>query len=152
MTPERSLVFSWLTPTAGLHPDDATDIAALHRELSPTATPVTMYDIWVTGEHNPIIIGRDPETNRIIAMATLVPMRLLRGSRGYIHDVVIASSHRGKGHGKPLLEKLVERARKLRLTSLELPSSDDRAAALNLYDSLGFKLRETNVLTLSLTA
>ena len=109
-----------------------------------------MYDIWVTGEHNPIIIGRDrdepdhrhgdPGPDAPSAWVTRVHPRCrdrLKPPR--------------QGTRQALAEKLVERAR-LRLTSLELTSSDDRAAALNLYDSLGFKLRETNVLTLSLTA
>lgn len=86
----------------------------------------------------------------VVGMATLVVAPSPSGLRGHVEDVVVDEEARGRGVGRALVERLVELARELRLRSLELTSRPSRTAAIALYESAGFRRRETNVLRMDL--
>ena len=83
--------------------------------------------------------------NEIIGSLTLVLFRIPTGLRARIEDVVVDESARGAGVGKALNLAAVERAAAEGARSVDLTSSPVREAANELYLSLGFKQRDTNV-------
>lgn len=66
------------------------------------------------------------------------------GLHGYLEDVVVDSDYRGKGIGRELTQKLIGIAKKRKARYIDLTSKPVRIAANKLYQSLGFKKRETN--------
>ena len=85
------------------------------------------------------------ETGDIIGSLTLVLFRIPTGLRARIEDVVVDESARGAGVGKALNLAAMERAAAEGARSIDLTSSPAREAANELYLSLGFKQRDTNV-------
>lgn len=83
---------------------------------------------------------------RIVGMATLVSVPLPTGIRGHIEDVVVDQTLRGRGIARQLLETMTAMAEAQGLRTLDLTSRPSRESALRLYESVGFKRRETNVL------
>ena len=81
----------------------------------------------------------------IIGSLTLVLFRIPTGLRARIEDVVVDESARGAGAGKALNLAAMERAAAEGARSIDLTSSPARKAANELYLSLGFKQRDTNV-------
>ena len=78
-------------------------------------------------------------------MASLVVYPLVTGIRGHVDDVVVDESARGHGCARALLQRLIEEAERSGVRSLELTSRPSRAAAIALYESVGFVRRETGV-------
>ena len=83
--------------------------------------------------------------NEIIGSLTLVLFRIPTGLRARIEDVVVDESARGAGVGKALNLAAMERAAAEGARSVDLTSSPAREAANELYLSLGFRQRDTNV-------
>ena len=84
------------------------------------------------------------EGGKIVGMATLTLATRISGLSARMDDVVVDAGQRGKGVGKSLCEKIIERARARGARSLHLTSRPSREAANKLYQKLGFKLHETN--------
>ena len=84
-------------------------------------------------------------SGQIVGSATLVRLVTLVGQFGYIEEVVVDKAARGQGIGRELMHELVEIARRDGLDFVELTSRPSRGAANRLYQSVGFRLRETNV-------
>lgn len=55
----------------------------------------------------------------------------------FINEVGVASSHRGRGIGRGLIERLVRRAEELGCTEAWVLTDPDNAAARRLYESAG---------------
>ena len=87
---------------------------------------------------------------QVVGSATLLTMVTLVGQFGYVEEVAVDTSVRGRGVGRALMEGLVAAARERALDFVELTSRPSREAANSLYRSLGFRLRETNVYRLDL--
>jgi len=83
--------------------------------------------------------------SEIIGSLTLVLFRIPTGLRARIEDVVVDESARGAGVGRALNLAAVERAAAEGARSVDLTSSPAREAANELYLSLGFRQRDTNV-------
>ena len=94
--------------------------------------------------------GDDAEDGDIIGSLTLVLFRIPTGLRARIEDVVVDESARGAGVGKALNLAAMERAATEGARSIDLTSSPAREAANEMYLSLGFKQRDTNVYRLEL--
>lgn len=97
-----------------------------------------------------LYLARLKEGGKIIGMATLISYRIPQNMRGYVEDVVVDESMRGKGVGKKLMNHIIEKARDLGVRYLNLTSRPSREAAQKLYESLGFEKRDTNVFRLPL--
>ncbi len=82
---------------------------------------------------------------RLVGIAMMATYKVISGFKGMIEDVVVSSSHRGKGIGRKLMEKLLEEAEQLNLDAILLFSGHHRTAAISLYKSLGFTLKDSGL-------
>lgn len=82
---------------------------------------------------------------QFIGMTTLCLYQCPTGWKAWIEDVVVDRNYRGKGYGKLMIEKVIEQCRKRGEVTLMLTSRPSRVVANQLYQSLGFEKRETNV-------
>ncbi len=93
-----------------------------------------------------LFIARDAESSdEIVGTLTLVMFRIPTGLRAWIEDIVVDTRARGKGIGKALTLAAIERARQAGATTVDLTSRPTRVAANQLYQSVGFEKRDTNV-------
>ncbi len=98
-----------------------------------------------------VFLARHPELEgKIVGTATLATFRSPTGLHGWIEDVVVGQEARRSGMGKALTEVCIEKARKLGLKEVQLTSRAAREAANQLYRSMGFVRRETNLYRLAL--
>ena len=82
---------------------------------------------------------------QFIGMTTLCLYQCPTGWKACIEDVVVDRNYRGKGYGTLMIEKVIEQCRKRGEVTLMLTSRPSRVVANQLYQSLGFEKRETNV-------
>ena len=81
----------------------------------------------------------------IVGMLVLVLFRLPTGMRAWIEDVVVEGSVRGQGVGEALTREAMGRATSAGAVTVDLTSRPSRAAAVRLYERMGFERRETGV-------
>jgi len=91
------------------------------------------------------------KTDRIVGALTLVINQLSTGINVRIEDVVVDKAARGQGLGKKLMSAAIEKATAAGATAINLTSHPSRVAANQLYRSLGFQPRETNVYRYTIT-
>ena len=124
----------------------ALDVQALIGELEPglvVPTERLAGLVSAPGTHFFAAMGDD---GRIVGCATVCVFDTPTGRKACVEDVVVSSACRGQHIGKRLVEHIIDFARKsLGDVDLHLTSRPHRVAANNLYRSLGFKQRETNV-------
>ncbi|MEU9131248.1 GNAT family N-acetyltransferase [Kitasatospora sp. NPDC048540] len=139
MTPEISRV------------SEATDelVTALRQlvpQLSSSAAPVSRESVAeVIGcPANTVLTAR--LDGRIVGTLTLVVFPLPSGLRAWIEDVVVDASARGHGVGRALTRDALRRAAELGVRTVDLTSRPSRVAANRLYRTLGFEVRDSNVL------
>ena len=82
---------------------------------------------------------------QFIGMTTLCLYQCPTGWKAWIEDVVVDQNHRGKGYGKLMVRKAMEECKNRGNVTLMLTSRPPRIVANQLYQSLGFEKRETNV-------
>ncbi len=82
---------------------------------------------------------------KIIGMVTLCIYQCPTGRKAWIEDVVVDQNHRGKGYGKLMVRMAMEECQNRGNVTLMLTSRPSRIVANQLYQSLGFEKRETNV-------
>jgi ribosomal protein S18 acetylase RimI-like enzyme len=88
----------------------------------------------------------------IAGTLTLCTFRIPTGVRAWIEDVVVDGAARGQGVGKALTLAAVEEAARRGARTIDLTSRPSREAANRLYQSLGFRPRDTNVYRYQLPA
>jgi GNAT superfamily N-acetyltransferase len=88
--------------------------------------------------------------NKIAGILTIATYDIPSGTKIWIEDVVVDESLRGKGIGKALILFSMDYAKSLGAKSIELTSRPFRVAANQLYQKIGFVIRETNVYKYSL--
>jgi ribosomal protein S18 acetylase RimI-like enzyme len=66
------------------------------------------------------------------------------GLRSIIEDVIVDQTMRRRGIGEALMEKAIELAHESGAEGISLTSNPKREAANQLYQSMGFELRQTN--------
>ncbi len=89
-------------------------------------------------------VARD-DSGAIVGVSTLATFRIPTGRRAWIEDVIVDESVNGQGIGRRLTEAMLERARELGCSTVDLTSRPSREAANHLYRKLGFEQRDTNV-------
>jgi ribosomal protein S18 acetylase RimI-like enzyme len=130
VTDELSNVFAQLIPQLGAH------------KTVPTRDELT---ILVSSPASTLLVARYPDQSSPIAgMLTLVVYRVPTGIRSIIEDVVVDLNMRRHGIARGLVLYAIELARQAGASSVSLTSNSQREAANLLYQSLGFKRRETN--------
>ncbi len=85
------------------------------------------------------------DDNQLIGIAMMANYKVVSGYKGMIEDVVVSESYRGRGIGRKLMEVLMQQAEKRKLNDILLFSGHHRTAAINLYKSLGFKLKSSGL-------
>jgi ribosomal protein S18 acetylase RimI-like enzyme len=116
-------------------------------QLGAHKTPPTMEDVvaLVRSEASTLLIAREPdESGSIVGIVCLVVYRVPTGVRSIIEDVVVETDRRGRGIGAALLHAALEMARAAGAEGVSLTSNPKREAANQLYQSMGFELRQTN--------
>ena len=99
----------------------------------------------VNSESSTLLIARFPDENGPIAgILTLVIYRVSTGLRSIVEDVVVDESMRRHGIGEALVRHAIKLARESGVSGVSLTSNPKREAANLLYQSIGFKRRETN--------
>lgn len=117
-------------------------VSSLYGQLNPTEHQSLLEDVLANKNVLMVVCKED---NVICGMALLVTYKVLAGYRGLVEDVVVDAAYRGKGIGKQLMQKLVEQGRELGLDEILLFSGHHRTAAIALYKSLGFTMRNSGV-------
>lgn len=126
-------------------PEDEEPLARLLGQLSSSATfDIDRIEAVLDHQATELLVAR--LDGRIVGMATLVSYPLPTGMRGHVEDVVVDQSLRGRGIARHLLETMTAMAGAQGMRTLDLTSRPSRESALRLYESVGFKRRETNVL------
>lgn len=90
------------------------------------------------------------DSSKIVGTLTLAVFTTPVAKKAYIEDVVVDGACQGSGIGRKLVETAVSYARELGVARIELSSTPVRVAANKLYQSIGFKIRETNFYRLEL--
>jgi len=94
---------------------------------------------------NNLVFAIYKEEEQILGMATMATYKAISGHKGMIEDVVVDGGQRGKGLGRKLMEKLLEEGKKMELDEILLFSGHHRTAAIKLYTSLGFQLKNSGL-------
>ena len=115
-------------------------------QLSSSSNPPTGEALQriIESDSAQILIAED-ENGEILGTMTLVIFQIPTGIRAWIEDVVVDSSARGKGIGKKLNLAALELAKQAGAKTVDLTSRPARQEANQLYRSIGFVERETNV-------
>ncbi len=137
-----------------LRPEDLTaplqeQVSALYTQLNPTISQVRLSEIIARGSTTRMVVCRDAGT--LLGLALLAQYIVISGRKGMIEDVVVDTANRGRGIGRELLNKLLEEAKKDGLNEVLLFTGHHRIAAINLYRSMGFQLKESGLYTLKLS-
>ncbi len=133
------------------------EILALMRELDPeiaVTSEMVRRVVEAPGTHFFAVLdsarpaGHDAGGGpHIVGCASLCVTTSPTGCKAHIEDVVVLSSYRGRQLGRRLMEHVLGYARKELPagTKIYLTSRPQRVAANALYQSLGFRRKETNV-------
>ena len=126
-----------------LNLDIKEQVSELFRQLSPNKIQLDLEEIL--NEENQITFAYCEDDNKIIGIASMCTYKVISGHKGWIEDVVVDSASRGKGIGRKLINLLVEVGKEKELSEILLFTEDHRLAAINLYSSVGFKLKESKI-------
>lgn len=130
----------------------AVAVRHLVKQLDNNFQPLTDEDVRsiVGSTHTHLYLARFKNNRKIIGMVTLVMYRIPYKVKAQLEDIVVDFSVRGQGIGRKLMEFAIDNAKELGVKSLNFTSSPNRESANKLYESLGFKKRDTNIYQLSL--
>lgn len=132
-------------PLGALSESDEVAISRLLSQLSTTADfDRTRIQAILNHDATQLLVARVDED--IVGMATFVTFPLPTGLRGHVEDVVVDDSMRGRGIARMLLTTMTKMASEQGLRTLDLTSRPSRESALRLYESVGFRRRDTNSL------
>ena len=131
-------------------PDTLVQTNVLLHQLTSRAKDCTTELLRSIAESPSVELWLAREGSAIVGMAELAIVLKPEGIIAQVEDVVVDESQRGKGVGKTLSEKLIERARARGASSITLSSRNDRTAANALYKKIGFELWETNLYKMKL--
>ena len=91
------------------------------------------------------------DDGHVVGCATLCVFDTPTGLKACVEDVVVNPACRGQKIGRKLMEHIIDFShRELGDVDLHLTSSPRRVSANNLYRSVGFQQRETNVYNLEI--
>lgn len=131
-----------------LSKNDITDnlqsqLTELYKQLNSELTQLELATVLSGNNTTDVVICLDGDI--LIGIAMMAKYKVISGHKGMIEDVVVSSDYRGKGIGRKLMEKLLEQAEKEGLNDVLLFSGHHRTAAISLYKSLGFMLKNSGL-------
>lgn len=121
-------------------------VARLLPQLDPDIEAITKKRLKaIIKSGNSHFFIAESEEGDIAGMLTVVVYLIPAGIKLWVEDVVVDHSFRGKGIGRKLMLHAMKFAEIIGAGSVDLTSRPSREAANNLYNDMGFELRETNV-------
>ena len=123
-------------------------IQSLLRQLTTAIVSFSETDLkqMIQSENTVLVIAREHQAGgRIIGMLSYATYRIPTGLNFRIEDVVVEQAGRGRGVGRQLMKYALARAKEMKADKIDLTSSPQRIAANQLYQSMGFRLKKTNV-------
>lgn len=123
-------------------------ICGLFRELSADKKQVNLHEILDKKNQLTLVFCKDNE--KILGIASMCTYKVISGKKGWIEDVVVSSSARGKGIGRKLINKLIEIGKEKKLSEILLFTEYHRLPAINLYLALGFEAKESRIYSLKM--
>lgn len=129
----------------------ALDVQALIKELVPGLSVLSERLVSVVEASGTHFFAAVEDNGHVVGCATLCVFDTPTGRKACVEDVVVNPDCRGQHIGRMLMEHIIDFARReLGDVDLHLTSSSRRVAANNLYRSVGFQQRETNVYNLEI--
>ncbi|MEM6903172.1 MAG: GNAT family N-acetyltransferase [Pseudomonadota bacterium] len=133
-----------------LNRTDASDYRALRLEAlerDPIAFGATLEEDqeksrpWFRrslNEHT--VFGASDADGKLIASAGFFRSdRVKSRHKAMIYGLYVTQTHRGKGIGRALLQRLIKTAKEQSIEQLQICAVTDNTSAANLYESLGFE-------------
>ena len=114
-------------------------------QLSSSAPPLNLERLIEIIQSSSVHLYIAREEKEVLGMLSLVLFPIPTGMRAWVEDVVVDEKARGKGVGKALSEHALREALRLGAMTVDLTSRPSRVAANQLYQRVGFTMRETNV-------
>jgi GNAT superfamily N-acetyltransferase len=107
-------------------------------QLSPGRAGPTLAELAaaVSAPGTSVLVARVDD--RIVGTLTLILYRIPTGLRGWIHDVGVDESARGRGVGAALVDEALRLAEAAGVASVHLTARAHRVAAHRVYRRLGF--------------
>lgn len=118
-------------------------LSKLYVQLNAELKQLSLEKILEEDEH--IDIAASFQEEELIGIAMMANYKVISGYKGMIEDVIVSEAHRGKGIGRKLMEVLLQQAEKRKLDDVLLFSGHQRTAAISLYKSLGFTLKNSGL-------
>ena len=87
---------------------------------------------------------------RVVGMVTLCLLRTLTGPKAYLDHLVVAPDRRRQGIGRALVRHAIEQAEAAGASRVDLTAGGEKEAGRALYESLGFRQRDTGSFRLDL--
>ena len=134
-----------LLKKADINPSIQNQISDLFKQLGGNKKQVPLNELL--DANNPITISYCSTDNKIIGIALMCTYKVISGKKGWIEDVVVDSTHRGKGIGRKMMNKLLEVGKEKGLSEILLFTEDHRKPAIKLYSDLGFTLKNSKIYT-----
>ena len=116
-------------------------------QLGPHKVPPTLNELntLIRSESSTLLVAREPDENGpIVGILSLTIYRVPTGLRSIIEDVIVDENMRRRGIGEALVRHAIELAHEAGADGVSLSSNPRREAANQLYQSMGFELRQTN--------
>ncbi|MET2984406.1 GNAT family N-acetyltransferase [Aureibaculum conchae] len=100
---------------------------------------------------NEIVFACCMDGEKLAGMALMATYTVISGYKGWVEDVVVDPNYRGKGLGRKLMNKLLEKGKEMGLSEILLFSNEKRQAAISLYKSLDFKQKHSGLYILKMS-
>ena len=149
---DRTCVDMTVSELASFNPRQADDLDRLISQLGEgcRARPERVRAAIESPDSHLYVVTETEGEGAIIACATLCICRTPELTIGLVEAVVASPRFRGQGLGKALMDRIIRDAKVLDVTTIRLTSHPSRVAANGLYQSLGFKRKDTNFYTMNL--
>lgn len=126
------------------------EINDLYKQLSSHHEEIEAEKVRaIFDKENVFVLGAFDE-GKLVGIASLHIVEMFAVTKSLIEEVVVDENYRRQGIARGLMEHLLEEGKNRKLKCAELTSNPKRVAANNLYQSLGFEQRETNVYRMNL--
>ncbi|SIQ61039.1 GNAT family N-acetyltransferase [Maribacter ulvicola] len=124
-------------------PELQSQLSELYKQLNSELKQLDIATALADYNTTEVVVCLD--NNKLVGIAMMAKYKVISGHKGIIEDVVVSAEYRGQGIGRKLMEKLLKQAEASKLDDVLLFSGHHRTAAISLYKSLGFTLKESGM-------
>ena len=138
----EQIIITALTQTS---PEVEDAIKKLAQKIGDNYKELTSDDLseMISSPNITLLVAKNGET--IVGMITVVVYRIPYVKKAYLDDLVVDETHRGLGIAKQLMTYAMNLAKEKGAAYVDLTARPRRAEGNSLYETLGFKKRDTNV-------